>query len=372
MSRESNASGDVLVPPSWPIQDEDIRAVLDAMYLDGSWGRYHGPHCEALRDALREFHNVEHVRLSCSGTSAVELALRAANVGPGDEIILAAYDYKANFANILAHGATPVLIDTLPELPAPDPALLNEAVTIKTKAVICSHLHGSVAAIDEFQSVAKQHDVPVIEDACQSPGAIIGGRVAGSIGDIGILSFGGSKLLTAGRGGAVLTNNATYAQRIRLYTERGNDAYPLSEMQAAVLLPQLAKLHDRNVTRHARVSRILQRLPADGPIRSSLTEVTDDDLPSYYKVAFYLAENDDGLTRDTLAERARSNGIALDAAFPALHKIHSQRRFRAVGELPNASALHHNLLTLHHPILLDEPAMVDNMIDRLTVLAAGK
>ena len=79
----------------------------------------------------------------------------------------------------------------------------------------------------------------MIEDACQAPGAMLEGRRAGTFGDVGVLSFGGSKLLTSGRGGAVLTSDAHMAQRIRLYTQRGNEAYPLSEMQAAVVLPQL-------------------------------------------------------------------------------------------------------------------------------------
>ena len=96
--------------PDWPITDDAIRHVFDRMLQDGSWGRYHGPHCDALRNALSKFHAVEHVALTSSGTSAVELALRAAQVQPGDEVILCAYDYKANFANVVTLGATPVLV----------------------------------------------------------------------------------------------------------------------------------------------------------------------------------------------------------------------------------------------------------------------
>ena len=135
----------------------------------------------------------------------IELALRAAQVQSGDEVILAAYDYKANFANVLAVGATPVLIDTLPGLPVPDADLISAAISKRTKAIICSHLHGCLAPVDQIRAIAKEHGVIVIEDACQSVGATIQNRAAGTIGDIGVLSFGGSKLLTAGRGGAVLT-----------------------------------------------------------------------------------------------------------------------------------------------------------------------
>ena len=116
--------------PDWPITDDAIRDVFDRMLQDGSWGRYHGPHCDALRNTLSEFHAVEHVALTSSGTSAVELALRAAQVQPGDEVILCAYDYKANFANVVTLGATPVLVDSLPGLPVPNVDQVANAVSV--------------------------------------------------------------------------------------------------------------------------------------------------------------------------------------------------------------------------------------------------
>ena len=125
---------DAVQPVSWPIADDSIRDVFAKMLSDGSLGRYHGPHCESLQTALADFHSVEHVMLCSSGTSAVELALRAAKVEPGDEVILAAYDYKANFANVLSLGATPVLVDTLPGLPILDPTQLPAAFSSKTRA----------------------------------------------------------------------------------------------------------------------------------------------------------------------------------------------------------------------------------------------
>ena len=336
------------------------------MLQDGSWGRYHGPHCDRLRDALAEFHDVEHVILCCSGTAAVELALRSVKVQPNDEVVMAAYDYKANFANVLTLQATPVLADTLPGVPVLDPKQLKNALSDKTKAIVCSHLHGCFADMAAVRAVAAEHGVPVIEDACQAAGGRLNGKAAGSIGDVGVLSFGGSKLLTAGRGGAVLTNDATVAQRIRLYTQRGNDAYPLSEMQAAVLLPQLQQLNERTHVRLQRVRQLLNALPADSPLTPALyPDPTDnvDDIPAFYKVAFhYDGEKVGGQSREDFATLARQNGVALDPAFAALHKTHSGRRFRAVGELPNAAALHEELMTLHHPVLLEGADQIDALV----------
>ena len=339
------------------------------MLQDGSWGRYHGPHCDRLREALAGFHDVEHVILCSSGTAAVELALRSVKVQPGDEVVMAAYDYKANFANVLTLQATPVLVDTLPGLPVLDPGQLPKAFSDKTKAVVCSHLHGSFADMDRIRAVAAERDIPVIEDACQAAGGRLNGKAAGSIGDVGVLSFGGSKLLTAGRGGAVLTNDATLAQRIRLYTQRGNDAYPLSEMQSAVLLPQLQQLPERTQLRLQRVRQLLNALPADAALQPALypdPAANDADVPAFYKVAFhYDADKAGGRSREDFAALARQKGVALDPAFTALHKTHSQRRFRAVGELPNTSALHEQLMTLHHPVLLESPAHIDALVATL-------
>mgnify|MGYP002628004769 FL=1 len=347
-------------PPAWPITDDAVREVFAAMLQDGSWGRYHGPHCDRLIEALAEFHAVEHVILCSSGTSAVELALRAANVQPGDEVILAAYDYKANFVNVLTLGAMPVLVDTLPGVPVLDPSQLAAVIGPKTRAVICSHLHGSFAAIDEVMAIAAQHQIVVIEDACQTVGGILNGRAAGSIGDIGVLSFGGSKLLTAGRGGAILTNNATLAQRIRLYTQRGNDAYPLSEMQAAVLLPQLRQLTTRTTGRLANVLLLQQCLSDNTDVALALDPAllnSADTTPAFYKLAFRFLRFDEGtIHRENFTAAMRQQGVALDPGFPCLHRIHSARRFRAFGDLTQADLLHDCLMTLHHPILLSDEA----------------
>jgi dTDP-4-amino-4,6-dideoxygalactose transaminase len=173
-------------------------------------------------------------------------------------------------------------------------------------------------------------------------------------GDVGVLSFGGSKLVTSGRGGAVLTNRDDVAQRIRLYAHRGNDAYPLSEMQAAVLLPQFDALAERHRRRSANVARLLTLLEAAG-CPSDLRNVSHDSSRAWYKLALRFApESLHGLTRNQFAQAVRAEGIALDPGFPGLHRIHGKRRFRAVGDLPHATAADEQTLVLHHPVLLGD------------------
>ena len=349
-------------PPSWPVVDDATRNVLAQLAADGSWGRYHGSHCSALVESLQRLLTCEHVLLCSSGTAAVELALRGVGVKPDDEVILAAYDFKANFTNVLALGATPVLVDVRAEDWQLDLDQVEAALSPHTKAVIASHLHGGLVDMPRLRALADRHGFAIIEDACQSPGAIVAGRPAGMWGDAGVYSFGGSKLLTAGRGGAVFTNRADVAQRIRLYTQRGNDAYPLSEMQAAVLLPQLAQLDERNRRRSenvAALASLLREIDGLDVIPSAVAESS----PAFYKLGVsYNASAFSNLARDRFAEAMRAEGIALDSGFRALHLTHARGRYRAVGELPVATTMDAAALTLHHPVLLGGNAEMSEIV----------
>lgn len=337
--------------PEWPITDDAIRNAVAAMLADGSWGWYHGPHCPQLRAGLEREFGVACAHLTSSGTAAVELALRAAGVSEGDEVILAAYDYKANFINVLALKAKPVLIDTLPHAPVLNPACIEAAISEKTRAIICSHLHGSCADIERIKSLAQARNLVVIEDACQVSGATIHDQFAGTLGHLGTLSFGGSKLLTAGRGGAVITNDSVLAQRIRVHTHRGNETYPLSEMQAAVLNAQLEQLPERTIQRHQSANAFLDELAVSRLIVPACQpeQWSANTRPGLYKLAL-LWTADTG--RDEFCHEARQNGVALDPGFHGLHRIHAKSRFRTQGTLQNADELHDRLMVLHHPLLL--------------------
>ena len=351
-------------PPTWPLPDEAVEAALRRAFADGSWGKYHGPNCRALTERLQTLHGCERVVLTCSGTAAVELALRGLKVGTDDEVILAAYDFEGNFKNVLAVGAKPVLVDVDARNGQLDVRQLELARTSRTKAIIASHLHGGVVDMPKVRAFADQHEMAVIEDACQMPGATVHGRVAGMWGDVGVLSFGGSKLLTAGRGGALMTRDDRIAQRIRVHTQRGNDAYPLSELQAAVLVPQLDRLAERNQLRTENVSRLVGLLSdvaglksfvaaaESGDPRRALSDSSHETSPGFYKLGFWFDAAAFGYSRDDFACSMRSKGIALDPGFRALHRTHARGRFRAVDELQNATRADESILVLHHPVLL--------------------
>jgi dTDP-4-amino-4,6-dideoxygalactose transaminase len=349
-------------PPDWPFPDEGVLQALQAAFADGSWGKYQGVNVERLEERLARYFGVEHVATCASGTFAVELALRALKIGPGDEVILAAYDYSGNFLNVHTVGATPVLVDVDPSNWNLAPERLQTAIGPKTRAVIISHLHGGVVPMREVMGLAGAHGVRVIEDAAQMPGATIQGRKAGTWGDVGILSFGGSKLLSAGRGGAFLTRHADIHQRARVALHRGNNVCPLSELQAAVLLPQLDKLDERNRRRTSAVRLLSERLQAlEIPLQPFINYCSDCD-PGYYKVGFqFNSTKFNGLSRERFLAAMRAEGIAMDEGFLALHIGRSPRRFRSVGDLAEAGKAHKATVVLHHPVLLGEPGEIEEV-----------
>ncbi len=357
-------------PPGWPLPDDEVRAALLACYASGDWGRYGGANSTALVDALCEQFSSTQAILCSSGTIAVELALRGLKVGPGDEVILAGYDFPGNFRAIEAVGARPVLVDVGENSWTINPQLLAAAVSSITKAVIVSHLHGNLADMRTICPLAHDLGLKVLEDTCQVPGAIIDGRPAGSCGDVGVLSFGGSKLLTAGRGGAILTSQAEIAQRIRVFSDRGNEAFPLSELQAAVLLPQLKKLPERTLIRQQNVGRLQAQLQ-DLRLLRAAHEVSGNDLSAYYKLAWrYLPAIGDTRTdcshpsRDELICRLQKEGIGLDAGFRGFHK-RSANRCRLAGNVKHSQSAAEATLLLHHPILLEDATRIDLLAARM-------
>jgi dTDP-4-amino-4,6-dideoxygalactose transaminase len=348
-------------PPDWPLPDDDVRSALLAAYQDGSWGKYFGPHVEKLTAQLAQYHQVEFALTCGSGTFAVELALRALKVGPGDEVIMAGYDYPGNFLSVHAVGAMPVLVDIDPDNWNIDWRRLEKAIGPATRAIIASHLHGGMFPMPKVLVIGDAHNLGVIEDAAQQPGARLEGQRAGAWGHVGILSFGGSKLLSAGRGGAIVTDRADVYQRAKTIQQRGNIVNPLSELQAAVLLPQLAKLDARNAQRRAAVSYLTEKLQEFSGIRPFVNRLTNSE-PTYYKFGWQYDETKFGLPRERLLAAMRAEGIALDDGFRALHVGRSPARFRQAGDLTEAERAHHGCLVLHHPVLLGGPADWDEIV----------
>jgi dTDP-4-amino-4,6-dideoxygalactose transaminase len=205
-----------------------------------------GPEVAAFEERFASYCNVKHCSAVNSGTSALHLALLAAGVGPGDEVITVSMTFVATTAAILYSGARPVFVDVDPVAWTMNPGLIEATITPRTKAIMPVHLHGLMADMDPIMEIARRHGLVVIEDAAQAHGAEYKGRRAGSIGDLGCFSFYPGKNLGAyGEGGAVVTNQTEFARRISLLRDWGQESkynhvlpgynYRMDGIQGAVL-----------------------------------------------------------------------------------------------------------------------------------------
>ncbi len=206
-----------------------------------------------------------------SGTSALHLALLAAGIGPGDEVITTPFTFVASVAAILYAGARPILVDIHPRSFALDPSKIEAAITPRTKAILPVHLYGQPADMDPIMEIARRHNLIVIEDAAQAHGARYKGRPVGSIGHMACFSFYPGKNLGAyGEGGAVTTNNSEHARSVRMLRDWGQDRkyhhvlrgynYRMEGFQGAVLGVKLRHLEKWTEERRNLVQRYNQLL----------------------------------------------------------------------------------------------------------------
>ncbi len=240
--------------------------------------------------------------------------------------------------------------------------------------MIVSHLHGQIANIPAIKSVIETsgYAIPILEDNCQAPGGRLGNQPLGSLGDISVLSFGGSKLLSAGRGGALMTNNAEFFQRAKIYANRGNDAFPLSQLQAAVLLPQLSDLEHQTNVRSQNAACLIQAT-ADLPMLTGLSQVIDGEpLAAYYKLPWLLANaTRGGWTRAEFVRAFQAEGLAIDTAFRGFTR-RTARRCRKVGSLVNSQIAAQQTILLHHPVLLESVETIKLVGEVIKKVALGQ
>ena len=321
------------------------------MLTDGSWGKYEGQWTSRLQSDLAAYLGRQHVHLCCSGTIATEIALHGLGVRPGQFVALAGYDFPGNFRAIESVGCIPVLVDVLPDGWVMSPESLDAALKEDVVAIVVSHLHGQLADMPKIMEIASAKDIPVIEDCCQVPGALIGGWRVGTFGDVATFSFGGSKLLTGGRGGASVTDDEAVSQRMRVFTDRGNDAFPLSQLQAACVVCMLEELDVLNQKRGAAVEFVFDQLresalPVGVPAKDSIQS------SAWYKVPFLMSDHLlEQSPRSSWMERFQSAGIPLDEGFRGFH-LRSTRRCKKPVDLSNSKPAAERTLLLHHPAML--------------------
>jgi perosamine synthetase len=263
------------IPLSVPeITESDIEAVVSVLRTPRL---SIGPRMVEFEESIAEVAGVPYGIAVSSGTAGLHLCLRALGIGEGDEVILPSFTFIAAGNAVLYQRATPVFVDIDPNTLNLNPAGLEKKITQRTRAIIAVHTFGRPADLDPILGAARQHGLPVIEDACEAIGAQYRGRSAGGIGDVGVFGFYPNKPITTGEGGMVVTRDARLAEMMRALRNQGRRAadgwlehsllgynYRLSEMNCALGVSQMKRLGGILKAREAvamRYSQELQNIP---------------------------------------------------------------------------------------------------------------
>jgi dTDP-4-amino-4,6-dideoxygalactose transaminase len=315
---------------SWPMATREEALALEDVLWSSKWGGqpFPGKHAAAFARKFAEFHTAKYAQCVSTGTVAIQSALVAIGIRPGDEVIVPAYTWEGTVGPVLLVNAVPVFVDIDPETYCLDADLIEGAVTEKTKAILPVHLGMRFADMDEILRIAQKHDLRVIEDCAHAHGGMWKGKGAGSMGDLGAFSFQSSKLITSGEGGAVITNNLEYLERVQSYINAGRASltdkyhhriigfnYRLGEFQAAVLGPQLDRLPEQAALREKNMKHFetrLQNTPAIGLLKPD-PRITR--LAPYGYVLKYLPEKTKDIPRAAFVAALQLEGIPCDGLF---------------------------------------------------------
>jgi dTDP-4-amino-4,6-dideoxygalactose transaminase len=305
---------------------QEIDAAIQSVVTDCAFAS--GPYVRAFEEKFAEFCGVKHCVAVNSGTSALHLALLAAGVRPGDEVITAANTFIATCEAISYCGAVPVLVDADEQTYNIDPQLIEKAITPKTKAIVPVHLYGRPAPMAEINAIASAAGLAVVEDACQAHGATYQDRPSGSWGQSACFSFYPGKNLGAyGEGGAIVTDNGEWANEYRLMRDHGSvqkyhhDAigynYRMEGIQGAVLGVKLEHLPEWNRLRRAHADQYRQQMADANLILPPL----DDASQSVYHL--FVVQVDD---RSRFQEDLKEEGISTSIHYPI--PVHRQKAYK--------------------------------------------
>jgi perosamine synthetase len=234
------------------LSGNELKYVSDC--VRSTWISSTGAYIQKFEQSLADFCGARHAISTNNGTTALHLALVALGIGPGDEVIVPTLTYIASANAVKYCGATPVFVDCVAETMTIDPADAERKISRRTKAIMPVHLYGHPANMADIATLARSRGIAIVEDAAEAHGATSHGRKVGALGDCGVFSFFGNKIVTTGEGGAVLANDAALAARLRLYRGQGMDPdrrywfpvmgynYRMTNVAAAIGLAQMERI----------------------------------------------------------------------------------------------------------------------------------
>jgi dTDP-4-amino-4,6-dideoxygalactose transaminase len=318
----------------WPYYDESERQALMEVLDSRVWWRTPGTRTLQFEQDFAAYHQARFGIAVTNGTAALEVALAALGIGPGDEVILPDFTFVATASAVLFTGALPVLVDVTADTYCIDPDLVETAITPATKAVIAVHMGGHPADLDRLVEIVRKYGIYLVEDSSHAHGSEWSGHKIGAIGDIGTFSFQASKLMTAGEGGMIVTNSPELERIARSVHDCGRmpgewfyshfiygSNYRLSEWQGAVLSQQLRRLPEQTRIR----SRNAAYLDAELAKIDGITPQRHDQRATVNGHYAYIFHYDkaafSGVPIERFIQALNTEGFLNQASYPPLHDM---------------------------------------------------
>jgi len=358
------------------IEDDDIEAVVETLQSD--WLTT-GPKVEAFEKAFAEFVGVEEAVAVSNGTAALHAAMRAAGIGPGDEVIVPALTFAATANSVVFEGGTPVIADVDPDTLLLDPKSVEERVTDDTKAITAVDYAGQPCRYDALRGIADTHDLFLLDDACHAIGGTYRGEPVGALADFNTFSFHPVKNMTTGEGGMVTTDDADAARRMREFRNHGITSthheraeegswfyempevgynYRLTDFQCALGMSQLEKLPGWTKRRReiaARYDNAFAKLGAVEPLA-----MRENATCTYHLYVIRLDLDRLEVDREQVYDALRAEGIGVNVHYIPVHyhPFYRENFGTEEGLCPEAEAAYERILTL--PVF---PRMTDGDVE---------
>ncbi len=320
--------------PSWPQYDERERQALIGVLESGAWWRTPGTYTLQFERDFAAYHGAKHGIAVTNGTAALEVALTALDIGLGDEVIIPDFTFVATASAVLFTGALPVPVDVTTDTYCLDPDLVEGAITERTKAIIAVHLGGHPADLDRLSEIARRHNLRLVEDSSHAHGSEWQGRRVGAIGDIGTFSFQQSKLMTAGEGGIIVTNDDALERLARSVHDCGRmpgewfyshfiygSNYRLSEWQGAVLSQQLARLDEQAAVRTRNAAYLDREFIRVKGVTPQALDPRCTRRGYYAYICHYDKAAFAGVPTHCFIQALNAEGIPTQASYPPIHEM---------------------------------------------------
>ena len=385
--------------PKWPVWDKSAENKMVEMLRSGRWWRGRGEHVAEFEKQYAQLMGAKRCLATASGTTALLVATHVLGVDAGDEVLVSPFTFIATYNVIFMNKALPVFVDSDPETFLMNPGKIEEKITDRTSAILPVHIYGLPVDMDKVNSVARKHDLKVIEDACQAWLGEYKGKKLGTLGDLGCFSFQNSKNLPAGEGGAVVGNNDEIMDRCYSFhncgrpyqsVQRTSD-YPIrgsnrrmQQVQAITLLSQMKRI-EKDADIRLENAKYLDKKLAEIPGIVPYKLVTEDARSAYHLYPFRFISSEFGnVSRDKFIQALRAEGVPCSNGYgrqnhdglieEALNskgykRLFSEKRlnqWREENVLPGNDQLTKEAVTFYQSMLLGSKSDMDDIINAIT------